>query len=145
MICFPGGIPAGLVSALKRRGVEPAAPENGRVPAGDMLLLCGEVPGARRAPASEEPEALAERLIADCAAADPCWLPYARLKRGDTPMQGELTLALDDSAVPLLPFVQDMLRGALLGMVGVLKDTGLDGAETLTLTLRLGKEKKTDE
>ena len=137
MICFPGGIPAGLVSALQGRGVEPALPQGGRVGAGDMLLLSGEVPGALCISEPGEPEALAERLIADCAAADPCWLPYARLKRGEKPQRGGVTLALDGAAVPLLPFVQDMLRGAVLGMVGTLKDTGLAAAETLTLELRL--------
>ncbi len=141
MICFPGGIPDGLVSALQRHGVEPVLPQDGRVGAGDMLLLCGEVPGAVCVSEPGEPEALAARLIADCAAADPCWLPYARLKRGEEPQCGGLTLALDGCAVPLLPFVQDMLRGAIVGMAGVLKDTGLAAAETLTVELRLGKGK----
>ncbi len=140
VICFPGGFPAGLVAALQRRGVEPALPQSGRVGAGDMLLLHGEVAGAVCISEPGEPEALAERLIADCAAADPCWLPYARLKRGE-PQRGGVTLALDGAAVPLLPFVQDMLRGAILGMVATLKDTGLAAAETLTVELRLGKEK----
>lgn len=139
VICFPGGVPAGLVAALQGRGVEPALPQGGRVGAGDMLLLPGEVPGAVCISEPGEPEALAERLIADCAAADPCWLPYARLKRGE-PQRGGVTLALDGAAVPLLPFVQDMLRGAIVGMVAELKDTGLAGAEKLAIELDIPGE-----
>lgn len=115
-------------------------PEDGRVPAGDVLLLAGTVPGARCVTEPGEPAALAEAIIADCAAADPCWLPYARLKRSEAPPQGALTLAIDGKTVPLLPFVQEMLRGALLGMVGVLKDTGLAAARKLTLELDIPDE-----
>lgn len=140
VICFPGGIPAGLVSALQKRGVEPALLQDGCAPDGDMLLLGGMVAGAVCISEPGEPEALAERLIADCAAADPCWLPYARLKRGAQPQRGGVTLALDGRAVPLLPFVQDMLRGAIVGMVAELKDTGLAGAEKLVIALDIPGE-----
>ena len=76
------------------------------------------------------------RCILDyCAAQDACWLPYARLHAGQAPAAPAVQLTVDGRQVPLLPFVQQMLAGALRGMVAELKDTGYTAGASLTLTL----------
>ena len=47
------------------------------------------------------------------------------LAAGKTEVPERVTLAIDGKNVPMLPFVQDILRSVSLAVVAELKDTGL--------------------
>lgn len=81
----------------------------------------------------EEPEAVANFIFER----EPCLLPYAKLKTQPAAGDAAVTLTVDGNDVPLLPFVQDIIKNTCLGLVSSLKDTGLEESSTIEITLRL--------
>lgn len=65
----------------------------------------------------------------------PCLLPYAQLKSRSTAGDAAVTLTVDGKDVPLLPFVQDIIKNTCLGLVLSLKDTNLTEDSKIEITL----------
>jgi molybdopterin-guanine dinucleotide biosynthesis protein B len=79
---------------------------------------------------------VAELVMMWFAGTGDCALPYAEaVAAGDEP-DADVTLTVDGRPVPLLPFVRDILRGASLGIVSTLKDTGLTADSVVKIEIK---------
>lgn len=83
----------------------------------------------------EAVEAVADFILDRLSAQEPCLLPYAQLKSRPTNHDAAVTLRVDGKDVPLLPFVQDIIKNTCLGLVSSLKDTGLTEKSEIEITL----------
>lgn len=79
----------------------------------------------------EDPEAVADFIFER----EPCLLPYAQLKTQPTNHDAAVALRVDGKDVPLLPFVQDIIKNTCLGLVSSLKDTNLTEDSKIEITL----------
>ena len=78
----------------------------------------------RRVPLDAVAE-VAELVMAWFSGNGECRAAYAEAARAGDDPEADVTLTVDGRPVALLPFVRDILRGASLGIVSTLKDTGL--------------------
>lgn len=85
----------------------------------------------------EDVEALAGFILTRLSAEEPCLLPYAQLKTTPPDPTAKVTLKVDGKDIPLLPFVQDIIKNTCTGLVSSLKDTGLTEGAELEISIKL--------
>lgn len=83
----------------------------------------------------EDVAPVADFIIEKLSEKDKCFLPYIGLLSGETKSGGRVTLSVDGHEVPLLPFVQEVIRSVNTGIISSLKDSGLTPSSEIRIRI----------